>query len=371
MLIHDVALSMIHELGVARIHRLLDHFGSAESVFGATVEELVGQLGFPHETAEYICMQLNRKDLQLQAQSELDFLAHNNARAISIADADYPYRLKECVDAPTVLYVKGDLDLNCEHFVSIVGTRRFTKYGEEFCEEFMHELSELVPDAVIVSGLAYGIDIKAEIAAHKYGLRTVSVVANNLRGVTPTAHLNHLRSFIEAGGAVLTEMSTLEQTIQSSFLRRNRIIAGLSDGTLVVESHFKGGALSTARCAMEYNREVMAVPGRVKDDASEGCNDLIRKGVAQLVLSAEHLAYTLGWKHCVKNDNRRGKAEFSVDLSTEEKLVYEAIGATTATPLDLIVATSGLSVQMVSVLLVSLEMKNLIRPIAGNQYIRS
>ena len=361
---------MAERLGVARIHRLLDHFGSAENVFAATTNDLVNQLGFPFEIAEYICNQLKRNDLLSLAHAELDFLTRNNARAISIDDHCYPYRLKECCDSPSVLYVKGNMDFNSEHFISVVGTRRFSKYGEEFCDEFMHELSELVPDAIIVSGLAYGIDIIAEKAAHKYGLKTVSVVANNLRGVTPAAHLNYLRDFIEAGGAVVTEMSTIEQTIQSSFLRRNRIIAGLSDGTLVVESHFKGGALSTARCAMEYNREVMAVPGRVNDASSEGCNDLIRKGVAQLITCAEHLADTLGWKHRNSATKVQEEKVFSVDLSDDERVVYDSVGAITPTPLDLIVSCTGISVQLVSVLLVSLEMKNLIRPIAGNQYIR-
>ncbi|MBO5873970.1 MAG: DNA-processing protein DprA [Rikenellaceae bacterium] len=370
MSIYDVALSMIHELGVARIHHLIEFFGTAENVFSTSIEQLTEQLKFPHEAATYIYKQLNRKDLLAQAQAELDFLNRNNARAVAIGDDDYPAMLRECCDAPNVLFVKGDLDLNSEHFLSVVGTRRYTKYGEELCDNLMRELAELVPDAVIVSGLAYGIDITAEIAAHKYGLRTVSVVANNLREVSPTSHLNHLRDFIGNGGAVLTEMSSLEKTIQSSFLRRNRIIAGLSSGTLVIESHLRGGALSTARCAMEYNREVMAIPGRATDVASEGCNELIRKGGAQLVTNAEQIVETLGWQHNKKIRSQHEVKQFSIDLSPDERLIYDAIGATTATPVDLIASNTGMSIQIVSVILVSLEIKNLVKPIAGNQYIR-
>ncbi len=370
MSIYDIALSMIHELGVARIHHLLEWFGSAENVFKTTKEELIERLNFPQESASYIYNQLNRSDLLTQAQAELDFLARNNARAIAISDDEYPFRLRECCDAPNVIFVKGDLNLNSEHILSVVGTRRYTKYGEEFCENLMRELAELVPDAVIVSGLAYGIDIKAEIAAHKNGLRTASVVANNLREVSPSSHLNHLRDFIGGGGAIITEMSTLEKTIQSSFLRRNRIIAGISCGTLVVESHSRGGALSTARCALEYNREVMALPGRATDAASEGCNELIRKEAARLVTSAEQIVETLGWRHSKKSTTKGETKTFSIELSPDERLIYDSIGVTTATPVDLIASNSGMPIQAVSVILVSLEIKNLVKPIAGNQYIR-
>lgn len=226
----------------------------------------------------------------------MDFVNCHNIRTLFLTDSCYPPLLSEAVDAPVLLFVLGNADLSATPAVSLVGTRRCTAYGTNFCKQFVTELAPQFPGADIISGLAYGIDAAAHTAALENNLQTVAVVAHGLDMIYPAAHRDLASRIIASGGAVVSEYPTGVKPLQGNFLKRNRIVAGLSELTIVAESEVRGGAMSTANLAFSYSREVMALPGRASDISSSGCNLLISREKARIYISMPETIKLMGWK---------------------------------------------------------------------------
>jgi DNA processing protein len=268
-----------------------------------------------------------------------------------------------------MLYVKGDTTFELRPVLSIVGTRRATDTGKILCEQFVKDLSERYPDVLIVSGLAYGIDICAHKAALKYGLDTVAVVAHGLDRIYPYIHRNVAKEMIDSGGAVLTEFMSRTNPDRYNFVQRNRIVAGLSDAVVVVESGAKGGALITARIASSYNRDVLAFPGNPQDEVSKGCNYLIKKNVAALIESVDDLEYALGWESKINRGEEATQRKLFTEFSSEnEKLIYTILTEEKEITASELCIKSHLPVSMVNALLLNLEFAGLVKALPGNAF---
>ncbi|MDR2773961.1 MAG: DNA-processing protein DprA [Tannerella sp.] len=287
-----VGLTVLKGVGDVLAHHLLQYFGSAEEIFKAKRSLLEKVPGIGVYTAEQI--ETAKPEALKRAEKELVFIEKNNINIYLYAGDNYPERLRECQDAPVVFYYKGTADINAAKIISIVGTRRITEYGRERTETLVQDLAAIFPDVVIVSGLAYGIDVCAHRSALKNNLHTIGVLAHGLDRIYPLAHRNIAVEMLNNGG-LLTEFMSETNPDRENFLQRNRIIAGLSDATIVVESAEKGGALVTADIAFSYGRDVYAFPGRVTDRCSVGCNRLIQMNKAGLISSANDLAVSLCW----------------------------------------------------------------------------
>ena len=298
-----------------------------------------------------------------KAEAEVRFAEEHHIRCLLQADSDYPVRLKECDDAPLALFYRGTASLNTQHILCVVGTRRCTDYGKKLCRELITDLKRLVPDVLIVSGLAYGIDIHAHRAALDCGLDTVGVLAHGLDRIYPALHRQTACDMLSHGG-LLTEFRSGTVPDKGNFVRRNRIVAGMSDACLVIESADKGGALITAGIAQSYGRDVFAVPGRVGDERSAGCNALIRGNVAALVGSASDLAESMGWSVSAKPVQR----ELFPELSSAEASVVNALRGSDGKPLNQLVVETDRPVQELLALLFDLEMKGVVRALAGGLY---
>ena len=286
-----IALSSIYGIGPAKARLLMEAFGSARQVLEADRKSLATL----NRTGQ-ILMEQNLNTLLARAEQEMRFAADHNIQILVHGQHNYPKRLSTCPDAPALLYYLGKADLNAVHTISIVGTRACTQYGRDVVNRLLEELRESFPDLVVISGLAFGIDISAHRAALQNGLPTVGVVAHGLDRIYPAVHRNTASQMIEQGGGIITEYMTHTEPIARNFLARNRIIAGLSDAVIVAESRDKGGSLVTASIALDYNREVYAFPGRCNDDRSMGCNRLIRLNRAGPITCAKDLIEALGWE---------------------------------------------------------------------------
>lgn len=278
----------------------------------------------------------------------------------------YPSSLKECFDPPVILYIYGDVNLNQEKIISMVGTRRSTWYGTESCRKIIKELIEEGHSPVVVSGLAYGVDIAAHRAALEYGLKTVAVLPNGLDRIYPAAH-HEAAKRISRQGAIITEFPRETESLKINFIQRNRVIAALSKATIVIESREKGGALSTAELAQSYSRDVFALPGRISDTFSAGCNKLIFSNIASLYYSTKEFISYMGWISENKNvDNPQGDL-FSTSSPVKEKILV-ALRSKSELSMDEILHISGEKLQDLSRNLLELEMESKIISLAGNRY---
>jgi DNA processing protein len=285
-------------------------------------------------------------------------------------DDGYPRRLKECDDAPLMLFYKGTADLNATHIINIVGTRHSTPYGQDLIRRFVADLRTLCPDVLIVSGLAYGIDICAHRQALDNGLATIGVLAHGLDDLYPTAHRDTANRMVAQGG-LLTEFMTRTNADKLNFVRRNRITAGISDACVLVESAAKGGGLITTRISKDYNRDVFAFPGPVGAPYSEGCNRLIRDNGAALITSAEDLVKAMGWEQdaLLAQARQQGiERQLFPDLSADEQKVVSLLQKTNDLQLNIISVKCALPVGTVTSLLFTLEMKGVVKAFAGGTY---
>lgn len=308
-----------------------------------------------------------------RCEEELSYARAHNIKVLALQDdGAYPTRLRQCEDAPLILYQLGPADLNAQHIISVVGTRRCTERGRDLCNRLTADLARLLPDVLVVSGLAYGIDVAAHRAALANGLPTLGVLAHGLDEIYPRLHRQTAIEMLRQGG-LLTEYMSHTQIEKVNFVQRNRIVAGLADATIVVESAEHGGSLITAEMANGYNREVFAFPGRTTDTASAGCNRLIRRNAAHLITSAEDLLADLGWEGVTQSDGQSllsFEAESSKPAaSPEEQAILSAL-RTAGGDLslsDLIIKTS-LPVARLTSFLLPLEMQGVIKKLAGNKY---
>ena len=301
-----------------------------------------------------------------RAQSEAEHAEERGIKCVSIDMASYPTRLREvCCDAPLVLYLKGNANLNAKHILSVVGTRNSTSYGHDMVDNIVGELAQYFPDLLIVSGLAYGTDVNAHRAALDNHLPTVGVLAHGLDRLYPATHQTVANRMLEAGG-LLTEFVMGTKIETYNFLRRNRIVAGLAEATLVIESKEKGGALATARLANDYSLAVMACPGRVTDETSKGCNKLIQSHQASLLTCAADVVEQLGWQ-VDKHDMEPLPSLFDIDLSGEEKVVYDCLDAE-GKDINYVISHSGMAINVVMSVLSELEFRGLVRQLPGAKW---
>lgn len=305
-----------------------------------------------------------------RAEEELGHCLSHGIRVLTLSDADYPQRLAECVDAPLALYYKGNGNLNERKVVSIVGTRHCTSYGQQLIASFCRELSWRCPEVLIVSGLAYGVDICAHRAALDNDYATVGVLAHGLDRLYPPSHRATANAMVERGG-LLTEFMTRTNPDKPNFVRRNRIVAGMADSTVLVESAAKGGGLITTSIARSYGREVFAFPGAVGAPYSAGCNNAIRDNEASCITCADDLVKAMGWgdDERLRQAKDRGiERQLFPALSDEEKRITDLLGEANDLQLNVIAVRTAMPISQLSALLFGLEMKGVVKPYAGGVY---
>ncbi|MBR1547476.1 MAG: DNA-processing protein DprA [Prevotella sp.] len=305
-------------------------------------------------------------DAIARAQSEMAFMEQKHIRALTMTDDDYPLRLRDCPDAPLVLYYRGTANLNQQRIIAIVGTRHSTNYGHDLTRRFVADLRQMCPEVIVVSGLAYGIDICAHRNALQQGYETVGVLAHGLDQLYPNAHRQTAVEMLAHGG-LLTEFMSHTNADKPNFVRRNRIVAGMSDATIIVESAAKGGGLITCEIARSYNRDVFAFPGAVGAPASEGCNNLIRDNGAALITSAEDFVRAMAWPVASERPEAVERQLFP-ELTADEQRVLTLLQQAGDLQLNLISVRTNIPIHQLNALLFQLEMKGLVRPMAGGCY---
>jgi len=360
---YKVAVTMFQGIGPQLINRLVEQSGCVESFFKEKKCVLENIPDLRHTRTEFI----DRDEALARADREIEFCVKNGIRIITPDDGDYPYRLLQCPDFPQVVYCKGGVNLNHDKVLAMVGTRRATLYGRTVCNDIVSGLKDDGHDILIVSGLAYGIDVASHKAALDNGFKTVGVVAHGLNQLYPAAHKNVAREMVESGGAILSDFSTLASAEPRNFLKRNRIIAGLSDAVLVVESAEKGGSMITATLGNSYDRDVLAVPGKCSDRYSRGCNKLIKDNKAALVESSQDVEFLMNWELEKKVANQQLELPI-IDLNGEESKVYDFLKNNGKSMINDISKFTSIPIGKLSTILLTLELKNLLFSLPGNIY---
>lgn len=365
MIVEDIALQLTPGIGAKGAAHLLEVFGDAGRIFEASIEELTGQAQLRLDLAQRI---VRRKEF-CAAERELKYCRRHGIVPIASTDPEYPPLLRDIPDYPTVLYLSGDPAVLSARCLSIVGTRKGTAYGETMCDRLVSGLAERVPDLAIVSGLAFGNDAAAHRAALASQVPTVAVVANPLPEVTPAQHTALAREIIAQGGALISENHSQTKQNGTGYLARNRIIAALSTGCLVVESPENGGSLVTAACADSYQRTVMALPGRVTDPCSKGTNHLITTRKAAMIRSAGDIIRELGWDldSVAAARNPRPVTE---QLTPDEAGLLACFRTGDPLPVEELAEQSGLDPGALTTLLVGLELAGAVRQLPGNRYMK-
>ncbi len=366
-IISAIALTRISFFSLAELLELFRRVGSAEEIVAHSqhIRDLLP------DASDRLTQAFTDIGQALRyAESELRTAESMGVRPLVMGDDDYPSRLLECADAPLVLYYQGSASLNQKRVVSIVGTRRCTPYGQDLVRRFMSELRSLCPQVLVVSGLAYGIDICAHREALAQGYDTVGVVAHGLDDLYPPSHRFTADQMLKQGG-LLTEFPTCTRPDRLNFVRRNRIVAGLSDATLLVESAIRGGGLITTRIADDYGRDVFAFPGAVGAPYSEGCNDLIRRQGAGLIMSAKHFVEAMGWQNDAQLSEAQAQGierQLFPELTADEQRVVAVLQRKNDLQINILSVQSGIAVGPLTALLFSLEMKGVVRTMAGGTY---
>ena len=359
---YRIAISLIPGIGSINAKKLIAYIGSVEGVFK---EKKTSLLKIPG-VGEVLANEIINSNVLSKAQEEVEFLSKYKIKTYFYLDDDYPGRLKHCEDCPILLYSKGSADFNNQKVVSIVGTRNATEYGKLFTEKLLAKMAESRHNPLIVSGLAFGIDICAHKAAMRNNLDTIAVLAHGLKSVYPSVHTKYAKEIVQHG-ALLTEFTSDIKADRSFFVRRNRIVAGLADATIVVESGEKGGALITADLANSYNRDVFAVPGRIDDVMSKGCNKLIKTNKALLLENIDDLEYIMGWEK-QEGKPKNIQRELFVNVTDDEKLILDILSKNGELPIDSICFEVEMPVSKVSPLLLNLEFAGLIKGLPGKVY---
>jgi DNA processing protein len=360
-LLYQLALTMVPNVGDAHAKMLIKEFGSASAVFKAKPSALEKIPGI-HTPALKSLKEFNGFDA---AEKELQFVKKYNIKPLFLTDPDYPQRLLNCYDSPSLLFYKGSANLNASKVLAIVGTRSYSEYGKQFTEKLIADLAD--EDILIISGLAFGIDTIAHKASLKNNLKTVGVVGHGLDKIYPAENTSMAKEMIQEGGGIASEFFSGTKPDRHNFPLRNRIVAGLSDATVVVETLVKGGSMITAKLADSYNRDVFAVPGRTTDKTSSGCNYLIQHNKAMLLNTAEDLLEVMGWKQ-KKKKKTQPQRELFVELSEEERKIIELLQGKDAVHIDEINLKSGLSSSVAAAAMLNLELQNLIAALPGKRY---
>ncbi len=357
---YQIATTLIPGVGPVLARNLISYCGGVEAVFREKEKNLLKIPEIGPITAKAI---VNHSVFD-RAEQECVFIEKNKLKTFFFLEENYPQRLRNCSDAPVILYFKGDADFNQQKVIAIVGTRKASEYGKEICEQLISDLSAL--DLMVVSGLAYGIDICAHKAAVKNNISTVGVLAHGLDRIYPGAHRSVAEKML-ANGGLLTEYITETNPDKENFPTRNRIVAGLSDAVIVIEAAHRGGALITAEIAISYNRDVFAVPGRINDTYSQGCNRLIKTNKAALIESAADLVYILGWETKEKSKPETQRKLF-VELTPDENVIMQLLNANTQLDVDTISHMSKMPLSKISMALLNLEFSGILKSLPGKRY---
>ena len=359
-LLYRLALTLVPNIGDVHAKILVQHFGDATSIFKAKQSQLEKLEGIGEVRAKSIKA---FNDFHL-AEAELKFIETYKINPLFLTDEAYPKRLLNCYDSPTLLFYKGSADLNASKMVAIVGTRNNTDYGKSFTEKLVNELAG--ENVVIVSGLAFGIDAVSHKAAIKNNLPTIGVIGNGLSKIYPFQHASLAKEMIAAGGGLLTEFFHDTKPDKHNFPLRNRIVAGMTDCTVVVETAIKGGSMITAKLADGYNRDVFAAPGRTTDKGSAGCNHLIKYNKAILLTDADELLDVLGWKE--KKASAKKQRQLFIELKPEEQTILGLLQQKELSHIDEINAGSNLSSSVVAAAILNLELQGIVQSQPGKLY---
>ena len=355
-----LALSKVKMVGNHAIKSLVSYCGAPSEVFKLPLSKLLKIPGVGPLTAQSV---YEFKGFE-EAEKELEFIAKHNIKVTPYFEKTYPYRLTQINDAPAFIFHLGDIDFNQQRYIGIVGTRKNTLYGQLFTEQLVADLKPY--NVVIVSGLAYGIDIIAHKAAIKNDIPTIGVLAHGLDKIYPAAHTNTAKQMLKKGGALIAEHFSGTTADKENFPKRNRIVAGMIDALVVVESDLKGGSMITAKLAAGYDREVLALPGRTEDGYSKGCNYLIKTQQASLIEEINDLVKLLNWD--IKKSKEQKQLAIPLDLTKEQQVIYDIIKRNGITELDMLITSSGLSSSRLAFVLLELEFKSLILSLPRKVY---
>lgn len=366
-LFYLLALTRITSIGLADTHVLYDKLGSAQAIYEHRNDL---RTIIPEGTERLFTAIKNWDEALSRAEAEIDFIIDKKISCLCKGQPDYPQRLEECDDAPLVLFYKGNANLNTSRILSIVGTRKCTEYGKDLCNILLKELSSYDKNILIVSGLAYGIDINAHRNALDNDMHTVGVLAHGLDTIYPALHRRTASEMVSHGG-LLTEYMSQTNADKRNFVQRNRIVAGIADATIVIESASKGGSLITAGIAESYHRDCFAFPGRNCDTQSRGCNELIRKNQAILIQSGKDLIESLCWDdlfaRATKYSTKQPLYE-TMDFSEDEQAIVNLLKKTDGRQINQLAVESSIPVPALSSILFDLEMKGIVKPSAGGIY---
>ena len=355
----DLALSFTTGIGAVTLRSLVSNLGSAQAVLNASVKELKRIPGIGEKTA--FAIKNNQTSAFERAEKEVAFASKHGIEILTPSDKKFPWRLKECYDAPSILYYRGNADLNAKRIVSIVGSRKATHYGKSICNELVEALTDY--DVLVVSGLAYGIDSYAHKASIDNKIPTIGVLGHGLDRIYPDINRSLARTMLENGG-ILSEFPSKTQPDRQNFPKRNRIIAGMTDVVIVVEAAIRGGALITAEIANNYNRDVCAFPGNINNEYSKGCNFLIKSHRAHLISRAKDLEYLMNWDAIDSKPNSK-QLELELELSSNEKKVYDYIKINQPVGIDQLAIKIKVAQSKMTLILLELEMKGLLVALPG------
>ncbi len=362
---YKIGITLIRGIGNNLAKNLIAYVGSVEGVFREKQKNLAKIPGI----GEVLSSEIVSQNILSRAELEIEFILKNKIQTSYFADRDYPFRLKECADSPIMLYSKGDCDLNNGKFIGIVGTRNATESGKENCKKLIADLAVMQPNSIIVSGLAYGVDICAHKAALDAGLPTIGVIGHGLDRIYPAAHRPAAVKMIQNNGALLTEYLSQTNPDRQNFVQRNRIIAGLCDATVIVESAAKGGSLITAEVANDYNRDVFAFPGRVTDEWSAGCNALIKSNKASLIESAEDILRFMNWEKQDSASPQTVQTTLFLDLSDEEQEIVSILRQhTDGIQVNELAIVTAKPFSKISSQLLEMEFKGIVKCLPGGVY---
>ena len=359
-LLYTLALQHVPNIGDITAKRLINHCGSAEAVLKEKKQNIIKIDGI----GSVILSDLYKTHHLKEAEKEIEFIKTNNIKVTYFEDQDYPEKLKHCIDGPLLLFQSGQIELKQQHIISIVGARKITTSGIAFCEDLVENLAPYNP--VIISGFAYGTDITAHKAAMKHNLQTVGCLAHGLNQIYPKVHKKYMVD-MEKNGGFFTDFWSSDSFDKNNFLKRNRIIAGLSEATIVIESAEKGGSLVTADIANSYNRDVFAVPGRTTDSQSVGCNNLIKHQKAHMLTTPLDVPYILNW-HLEDDKKPVIQKQLFVELDATEKVIYKYLKENEKQQLDVIAINCELPIFKVAGVLLNMELKGVIRPLPGKLF---
>ncbi|MBC7849006.1 MAG: DNA-protecting protein DprA [Chitinophagaceae bacterium] len=359
-LLYQIALTRVPQIGCIHARTLVDHFQTAEQIFKASIRDLERIEGIGTIRAKKIKGFAAFNDVE----DEMLFINKYKIEPIFITSLNYPQRLLNCYDPPTILYYRGNANLNASRIVAIIGTRSLTDYGKQITEELVRELA--TEQAMIVSGLAFGVDGVAHKNCLKNNIATVGVLAHGLDTIYPAQHAGLAREMIKNNGGLLTEFGSNTKPDKHNFPSRNRIVAGMSDAVIVVESGIKGGSMVTAELANSYNRDVFAVPGKINDAKSAGCNYLIRNNKAILLAEVGQVAQTLGWTDVKKSLSR--PKELFLHLNPDERLIVDLLNGMSHTSIDELNLKTGLSSSAVAAAILNLELQQVVKTLPGKMY---